>query len=256
LKKHNYTLDLTFRCGEDWSVMHDQPGGKFCGSCFKSVIDLTKLSDQQIIRLIESNRNGFCGRLTDTQLQKTYVPIENVSGNLDLRKVIAGVALLMTFDSNELLSQPVNPEAHLKSKWQSELNLLSQGQKESIDSDSLGCYIKGVVRDSLTNEPIPGAVIIIKDHQLGVQAEMDGSFFLEIPDNLRTDFILLEVTMIGYESFEVILTTQQLPLVKDIYMVQSEENLRFAVGVITARPNIDPIEPMKITKRELRRMKK
>jgi hypothetical protein len=256
LKKHNYTLDLTFRCGEDWSAMHDQPGGKFCGSCSKSVIDLTKLSDQQIIRLIESNRNGFCGRLTATQLQKTYVPIENVSVSLDLIKVIAGLTLLMTFDGNEMTAQPLYSETNLKPVPQTELNLLNPVKKESIATDSLGCYIKGVVRDSLTNEPIPGAVIIIKDHQLGVQAEMDGSFFLEIPDNLRTDFILLEVTMIGYESFEVILTTQQLPLVKDIYMVQSEENLRFAVGVITARPNIDPIEPMKITKRELRRMKK
>jgi hypothetical protein len=236
--------------------MHDEPGGKFCHSCSKSVIDLTQLSDQQIIRLIESNRNGFCGRLTAAQLQKNYAPIENISGSLDLKKVIAGVALMMTFDSNDLLSQPLNPEAHLISKGQSELNLLSQGQKESLDSDSLGCYIQGVVRDSLTNEPIPGALIIIKDYHLGIHAELDGSFFVEIPYNLGADFFSVEVSMIGCKLFQFDLSIQQLPLVKDIYLVQSEENLRFVVGSMIARPNMDPIDPIKITKRELRRMKK
>jgi hypothetical protein len=236
--------------------MHDQPGGKFCDSCAKSVIDLTKFSDQEIIRLIESNRNGFCGRLTKDQLQKTYVPIENSYGSLDLRKVIAGVALLMTFDGGALHSQPIIPEANLFPGKQIEINLLNQEQREVAHSDSLECFIKGVVRDSLTNEPIPFAIIVVSNTDIWAQSGIDGGYSLKMTKSLGADSISFEVSALGYKPFQFILTQQQLPLVKDIYMVQLEENLQIIFGEMVAYPLPDSVATLKITKKELRRMKK
>ena len=60
--------------------------------------------------------------------------------------------------------------------------------------------VKGVVVDSLTEEPLPYATIGIKDNVTGTAANRDGVFILEVPEGLADSVIFF--SYMGYKTFE------------------------------------------------------
>ncbi len=79
-------------------------------------------------------------------------------------------------------------------------------QKIAGVSDQLTGTISGVVRSADDLEPLPGAVIKLKDSETGTMADMEGRFILEA---LTDDEETLEVSYIGMITEEVPATTDQ-----------------------------------------------
>lgn len=65
----NVQIQLINPCTQSWDEMQTVPGGKFCGSCEKRVIDFTLLNDRQILEIFRNNTH-VCGRFTDEQLNR------------------------------------------------------------------------------------------------------------------------------------------------------------------------------------------
>ena len=62
-------------CHEDWQKMTRKEQGRFCDSCEKVVYDMSKLTDNEIVKLIQSG-NDICGRFRNDQLdRKMYASI-------------------------------------------------------------------------------------------------------------------------------------------------------------------------------------
>jgi hypothetical protein len=60
--------------------------------------------------------------------------------------------------------------------------------------------LSGTVRDEATQEPLPGATILLKGTQLGTTADMDGCFTLAVPGEAPT--AQLVIVYIGYTTAE------------------------------------------------------
>jgi len=63
----------------------------------------------------------------------------------------------------------------------------------------LGKFIKGIILDQSTKEPLIGVNVLIKKTNLGVATNTDGVFII---DNLPMDEFELQVSMIGYKAEE------------------------------------------------------
>ena len=59
--------------------------------------------------------------------------------------------------------------------------------------------IKGLVVDSLTNEPLPFTAIFLKGSDIGTQSDLDGKFSIKT----KTNFINLQFSVMGYTTKEV-----------------------------------------------------
>ncbi len=78
--------------------------------------------------------------------------------------------------------------------------------------------ITGTVRDSKTNEPVPGATIMVKGTNVGTISEADGKFEIRMPDGSQE----LEVSYIGYEGQLVAVTNTN---VVNIMLLENAQQL-------------------------------
>jgi hypothetical protein len=82
-------------CDKSWNEMTPESTGRFCGSCEKSVVDFTGMSDFSIVNYLENHKNEkVCGRFTKPQLDRVYQLNQPVfAPTFDLRAVVLGLAL-------------------------------------------------------------------------------------------------------------------------------------------------------------------
>jgi hypothetical protein len=60
-------------CHEDWNRMTEREKGRFCSSCSKTVIDMSILTDNEIISNVKSDKD-ICGRFKSNQLNRDIKP--------------------------------------------------------------------------------------------------------------------------------------------------------------------------------------
>jgi hypothetical protein len=68
MKKLN--LSIPEPCHESWDRMTPDEKGKFCGSCQKSVVDFTAMSDRQLGEFFKKTKGSVCGRFHEDQLDR------------------------------------------------------------------------------------------------------------------------------------------------------------------------------------------
>jgi len=74
--KPHYTLSIPKPCHEDWSKMTPNEKGRFCQSCYKTVVDFTKMNTEGIQNYIHNNRNQrICGHIKQSQLDSINLKI-------------------------------------------------------------------------------------------------------------------------------------------------------------------------------------
>lgn len=70
-------------CTENWDKMTPDNNGRFCGSCQKTVVDFTQMSDEQVKNfLLDNKHKNTCGRFNTAQLGR---PLENQSVNINAK---------------------------------------------------------------------------------------------------------------------------------------------------------------------------
>ena len=57
-------------CHENWQNMTENEKGRFCGSCQKTVVDFTLMSDKQILDHLSKATGKTCGRFANDQLDR------------------------------------------------------------------------------------------------------------------------------------------------------------------------------------------
>ncbi len=76
-----FVLHIPEPCHENWNEMTPEKKGRFCGSCQKTVVDFTEMSDDQVKNyLLDNKHKNTCGRFYATQLGR---PLENQSIRID-----------------------------------------------------------------------------------------------------------------------------------------------------------------------------
>ncbi len=95
MKKKLIKYSIEEPCHEDWSQMKPEAKGRFCGSCSKTVVDFSSMSDFAIVNYLEGKKNeSVCGRFRPDQMDKFYtLPKPDHSFSFDLKAVALGLAL-------------------------------------------------------------------------------------------------------------------------------------------------------------------
>lgn len=76
-----FILQIPEPCQENWNEMTPENKGRFCGSCQKTVVDFTEMSDEQVKHyLLDNKHKNTCGRFYATQIGR---PLENQSIRID-----------------------------------------------------------------------------------------------------------------------------------------------------------------------------
>jgi hypothetical protein len=114
MKSKSIQYSIQNPCDKSWNEMKPETTGRFCGSCEKSVIDFTSMSDFSIVNYLESHKmEKVCGRFTKPQLDRVYQLKQPVfAPTFDLRAVVLGLALT-TFSAVHSFAQ-TEPQEPIK----------------------------------------------------------------------------------------------------------------------------------------------
>lgn len=76
-----FILSIPEPCNERWDQMTTEAKGRFCGSCQKTVVDFTAMSDEQVKNyLLDKQNTNTCGRFYASQIGR---PLENKNIQID-----------------------------------------------------------------------------------------------------------------------------------------------------------------------------
>jgi hypothetical protein len=167
--------------------------GGFCSSCNKTVVDLTKMSDKQLLKYLQQKTSHTCGRVRRDQM-KTY-SFPSISTSMLLRA--AAVSLFMLMISKPAVSQI--SVASLSTVEQNNTGL-------TIDVPVASVTIKGIVKASEDGEVVPGVSIYQKGTTTGTVTDAEGKF--EFPKPLNEGDVLV-FSFVGSKTIEYMVTGKE-----------------------------------------------
>lgn len=250
-------LNLAKPCSENWNNMEANEKGRFCDVCSKTVIDFTKLSNEEIIAKISKSNQGICARVAGNQLDTPLItmPSETESAFIPPYSKVAASLLIA---SSLMLSSPA--EGSNKTNGELiELNDSNSLQEETANKTTTTKSTKeeitlftGKITAIGSELPLENAVVhfftlhkVYKAH-----SQSDGTFSLEIPTRLIDDknlvflsFALIpEVSREGdlpltYESQKLILSKEE---IQKPFSFDAEESLHYAGGLCYSRKKVKP----------------
>ena len=198
-EKFSISIDNT--CSENFNNFVSTDKGGYCTSCKKTVIDFTKMSDQEIINYFDTSKKNTCGFFLESQL-KTYATVNPLMGKEKPNKFISsvfGFSLLSILSFNTGYSQE-----KIKGNEIVKIEKNSEEATDSLDLDNPH-IVRGTVSDS--NGPLPGASVYLKKKKIGVQTDRDGKF--TFPKPLKRGDILV-VSFIGLDDQEIKVTKKDM----------------------------------------------
>jgi hypothetical protein len=164
--------------------MQDTSCGKFCNSCQKEVYDFTRLSDNEVYKILQANKGKVCAQLTNEQLQNGFTYTEETYNNTAWLKYAASI-LFIGGITNAFSQTAVWEFKTTKTELQDKTT------SKSISKDSI--YIQGSIINAVTNKPLtyPMLVEIQSENKTLTQtiSSDTGSFNLLISNKENVDKI-------------------------------------------------------------------
>ncbi len=62
--QQGFTIHVPKPCSQPWEDMTPQEQDRFCGSCQRTVVDFTRMSDQEIAAYLKASTGKVCGKVT------------------------------------------------------------------------------------------------------------------------------------------------------------------------------------------------
>jgi len=190
--KRTLNLSIPTPCTEKWENFEPRPTGGFCGTCRKTVVDLTRMSDDQVIDFFRNKPGHTCGRLRTDQL-RSYTTVDPIKINLGFplfRTGLLSLFLLLTGKVASAQQMMAKPNTEIV---QNDQDILADKSQERQD----GFVITGVVKDQYDQSPLPGVNVILRGTEVGISTDSEGRF--TFPRELDPGDVLI-ISFIGYET--------------------------------------------------------
>ena len=185
-------LNIAEPCHENWHKMTLQEQGRFCGSCQKTVVDFTMMSDQEVLNYFLKADHNVCGRFADDQLNKELIITEKKKRFSWVYVWNILVATFLTVKADAQLCPPIKEPVAAIDQLPKKI-----GRVAYVHSTGKPVVITGNVIDETNNQPVAGASISIKGATGGGMANTVGKFSLKVENKKG---IVLEFSAIGYET--------------------------------------------------------
>jgi hypothetical protein len=168
--------------------------GRFCGSCQKTVVDFTLMTDNELLDYFSKAPAHTCGRFFNDQLNRDLEPtvIKKRYTWAYVWNIVLATFLVTKADAQVVKKK--TPEVQLPEKAP-----ITQGEMGTVAIKLPKTReLKGVVLDSSnTRHPLAGASIFVKDESIGTVSDSLGNFSLAIEDDRPVDLI---ISYIGYTT--------------------------------------------------------
>lgn len=187
-----YAVRIENPCHEAWEEFSASPGGRWCPFCRHQVVDFTRLSDEEIIRYLDTHKGKTCARLLPAQVKVYQESLSNRAiGSPRLPFVVAGMV-------GALLTMSAPAEAQEKKKA-STVDTVAQSGKTGAAGRLT--TVKGIVTSKVEGIPLPGTNVVVKGTIVGTICDKWGRFTLTKPIN-KGDVIVF--SFIGYQAVEYV----------------------------------------------------
>ncbi len=187
MRKQKTSIEIPKPCTESWAGMTPDTNGRFCGSCQKTVIDFTQLSDKAILDYFKNNTGNSCGRFYNAQLNRELIEPKEPK-KFSIYKWM--LSLFLFINTNKVNAQSeVTPVI---------CDTVVKPVKSKVNSAADKYYTSrnrftGKIIDTLKN-PIVGVIIQLKENNSIAITNEFGEFDLFIQSRLIKD------TMVFYLS--------------------------------------------------------
>lgn len=175
-------------CHEQWGDMQPDKEGRFCGSCQKTVVDLTMMSDQELLAWFAGGRRDVCGRATEDQLDRDLVPAPAPKKKVWAvwwQLLLAGLLV-----SSEASSQVKHPKPPV-----SKVNKGDQAPQVMGFATMVPRFQMLTLIDSATQKPVPGASVQVDDDPKFFIGDSSGLVMIPYERIVRAS--VLKVSCIG-----------------------------------------------------------
>ncbi|AEE48064.1 carboxypeptidase-like regulatory domain-containing protein [Haliscomenobacter hydrossis] len=237
MKRPKYFLSINTPCNQNWAAMENVEAGKYCQNCAKNVIDFTKLTDREVVQIIEQSKGKLCGRFKAEQLDRDYSIAIPPRPKPWLYKLLAGLFFLGTATKGSALGfKPIQNKVAIYVH-----NIPSQfiqtSASDSIPPLSSNNLVKGKIIDVDTKESLTNVAVQIKGTTLGNVTDDQGNFSLAIPDEFLSRQLVLSISYLGYDTIELAVENKRFPFSfsKAITMTPSENGLTGEVCIVKKR---------------------
>lgn len=167
--------------------------GRFCASCQKNVIDLSILTDREIVDICKTKAGeNICVRLHKTQIDHPFIEKPRPSLYAALLKRIAASVLFLQAVTNTLWAQTVKPKA-------------GHQYKVPDHTHKTPVSIKGRLMDNVTKKPFKGALVEIDGTGIRSKTDNKGNFSLQLPDSFYRRSVIINASYPQHKSSEMVI---------------------------------------------------
>lgn len=184
--KRKLNISVPKPCLENYNAFTPSANGGFCKACKKEVIDFTKMTSTELIDYLDKNtQQNLCGKFRSNQLKhyNSFVTKRLKLGYLN--GLFLTILSFFSFDKSQAQSYTILPN----------------NPKKQLDLES-NIKINGTILDD-DNMPLPGAVVMLKNSEVGTTTDFDGNF--EFPQKLKIGDVLV-ISCFGMNTKEIEIT--------------------------------------------------
>ncbi|MDB5241817.1 MAG: hypothetical protein JWP57_2442 [Spirosoma sp.] len=201
-------LTIPSPCQQRWMDMKAEEQGRFCGSCQKTVVDYSSLTNEQLIKLLARKDGSACGRFRINQLNRELTVTTSASQPF-VRLFGLLTASLLGYQTVQADALPSVAKSTTQPISQSPIiTLTPPSNGETALTDSVW-VIRGRVIDQSTNTAFAGVTVFIKETSTGANTDADGRFQISVPTERTGKLVTLQIASIGYLSQEIQLRSKQ-----------------------------------------------
>jgi hypothetical protein len=183
-------------CHQNWDAMAKVPGGRLCAQCDKTIVDFSKKTWEDILKIQKASQFKTCGKYSEKQIRHWGHQPPAVDLAWFRKFSFTGMLVLLGLKSVDAQVTRENNKEYL--------DLV---EKDISDSDSFTkSTFRGVVFDSSNNEPLVGAVIRPKIGNGGAITDENGRFLIEVDKSLvDNDSLNVTIQYLGLKTTQVVL---------------------------------------------------
>jgi hypothetical protein len=163
--RYKIQISIPEPCHKGWQNMTPVEKGRFCASCQKRVLDFTYLSDNEIIKVVTKNDN-LCARINVSNLNRNLIKTKTKSNYFGYFATTVLAFFGLVTENVVAQEKPVVEQTDLKY-----LNKASDSVKKIT--------VSGLVKN-VYGQPLPGAIIKIKDTKNSTNTDQNGKYTIEV----------------------------------------------------------------------------
>jgi hypothetical protein len=192
---HVKYLNIPQPCRQDWNQMTATESGRHCQSCAKTVVDFTRMSNDEIISYLSVSQN-VCGRIFPQQTASINMQLasrhpQNKGG---WAKWMVAAILFVSTAYSKANAQSAAPATEQTAGGNNHPVDYSLGKVAFPDSAQYQ-VITGKVTDT-AYEALPGVTVRVTGANYATQTDDNGNFSLRVPKSART----IKISFVGFES--------------------------------------------------------